>query len=115
VQSGESGNFELLSLPRGRYSIEVTVPRFKPWVLELVELGVGQRFRVVPVLELGDVVERVRVEAVVELLQTEKGSVESGVEEKSIRELPVNSRNPVSLVGLVPGMSVVSLGAGRHR
>ena len=44
------------------------------------------------------------MEARVELLQTEKGSLETIVEQKQIVELPLNGRNPVELVRLVPGM-----------
>jgi len=37
-------------------------------------------------------------------MQTERASVESVIEEKLIRELPLNGRNPVELVRLAPGM-----------
>lgn len=115
TKTSESGAFEIVALPRGLYSVQVEAPRFKAWQIKPVELGVGQRVRLTPVLEIGEVVQRVDVTASVEILQTEKGSIETSVEEKSIRELPVNGRNPVSLVALTPGMNISSLGAGRHR
>ena len=53
------------------------------------------------------------VEAQAELIQTEKGSLESIIEQKQIVELPLNGRNPVELVRLIPGMRY--LGARRDR
>ena len=64
----------------------------------------GERKRVSPVLEVGQISEKVTVETQVELVQTEKGSLESIVERKQILELPLNGRNPVELVRLIPGM-----------
>jgi outer membrane receptor protein involved in Fe transport len=104
----ESGNFEILALPIGPYSISVSATGFKSWVVERTELTVGERKRVSPVLEVGQVTDKVTVEATVELVQTEKGAVQTIVEEKQIRELPLNGRNPVQLVSLVPGVRFVA-------
>ena len=57
-----------------------------------------------PVLTVGEISDKVTVEAQAELIQTEKGSLESIVEQKRIVELPLNGRNPVELVRLIPGM-----------
>src|SRR6266536_3914611 len=98
------GNFEILALPRGPYSVSVSLVGFKTWAVVRTELTVGERKRFSPVLEVGEVTQRITVEATTELIQTEKGSVESVIEEKQIRELPLNGRNPVELVRLVPGV-----------
>ena len=77
---------------------------FKTWKLARVEVTIGERKRVSPVLEVGEVTEQITVEAAAELLQTEKSSVEAGVGQKQIRDLPLNGRNPLQLVTLAPGM-----------
>lgn len=110
--AGLGGNFEILALPIGTYSISVTFTGFKTWTVERAELKVGERKRVSPSLEVGEVTDTVSVQAQAELVQTEKGSVETIVEEKAIRELPLNGRNPILLVGLVPGMRVTGIKAG---
>lgn len=74
------------------------------------ELTVGERKRLSPVLQVGDVSEQVSVEASVELIQTDKSSVAGVVEQKQIRDLPLNGRNPVQLVSLVPGMRFLGRG-----
>ena len=102
--SDSQGNFEILALPRGMYSITAAFSGFKTWVVESAELTLGERKRVSPVLTVGEISDRVTVEAQAELIQTEKGSLESIVEQKRIVELPLNGRNPVELVRLIPGM-----------
>jgi hypothetical protein len=108
--SDGSGNFEVLALPIGSYSATVTLKGFKVWRLEKLQLTVGQRNRISPVLEVGEVTEQVTVEGVSELIQTEKSSVEGVVVQKQIQELPLNGRNTVQLVSLIPGMRYVSKG-----
>ncbi|HET8549343.1 MAG TPA: TonB-dependent receptor [Bryobacteraceae bacterium] len=108
--SDGTGNFEVLALPVGPYSVSVTAPGFKTWSLTRTEITVGERSRIAPVLEVGQVSEQVTVEATAEVLQTERSSVETVVQMQQIRELPLSTRNPVVLVNLVPGMRYLSTG-----
>ena len=104
------GNFEILALPRGTYSITAAFSGFKTWVVESTELTLGERKRISPVLTVGEISDKVTVEATAELIQTEKGSLESVVAQKQIVELPLNGRNPVELVRLIPGMRYLGQG-----
>ena len=113
VSTGPEGSFEVLALPIGPYSITVSLQGFKTWKLERLVLNIGERSRLSPVLEVGDVREQVSVEATTELIQTEKSSIEDVVEQKQIRELPLNGRNPVQLVSLAPGMQYLGQSGGQ--
>jgi hypothetical protein len=108
--SDTAGNFEILALPIGGYSVSVSMNGFKTWQLERVSLTVGERSRIAPVLEVGDVTEQVSVVGGTELLQTERSSVQTIVQMEQIRELPLSVRNPVVLVNLVPGMRFTGSG-----
>lgn len=108
--TGADGNFEILALPRGTYSVTASLAGFKTWVVEKVELTLGERKRLSPVLAVGQLSEKVTVLAQVEIIQTEKGSLESVVEQKQILDLPLNGRNPVELVRLIPGMRYLGQG-----
>ena len=108
--SGEAGNFEILALPIGPYSVVVSMTGFKTWQLDRIVLTVGERSRVSPVLDVGDVTERVSVVGGAPLLQTERSSVQTVVQMEQIRELPLSARNPVVLVNLVPGMRFTGSG-----
>ncbi len=111
AQTNDAGIFEILPLPVGEYSVTATMKGFKTWSLERTRLTVGERHRISPKLEVGEVAERVNVEATVELVQTERGAVESVVEQRQIRDLPLNGRNPVELVNLVPGVRFLGRGS----
>jgi len=102
--TSSDGSFEIGALPRGYYSVSVTFARFKTWALPRSELTIGERKKLSPGLELGELNEEVTIEASGELLQTEKAEVGGLVEEATIRELPLNGRDVIELVELVPGM-----------
>jgi Carboxypeptidase regulatory-like domain len=91
--SDAAGNFEILALPRGPYSVTATFAGFKTWILQRTELTIGERKRITPVLQVGEVSDLVTVDARAELLQTEKGSLETIVEQKQIVELPRFTRS----------------------
>ena len=104
LMSDEAGFFQAFALPRGSYSVTVTMAHFSAWRLSKVELVAGEHKRISPVLTVGDVKQEVNVEAGAELLQTERASVESAIEQKQIRDLPLNGRDPIQMVSLTPGM-----------
>ncbi|HYW41898.1 MAG TPA: carboxypeptidase regulatory-like domain-containing protein [Bryobacteraceae bacterium] len=108
------GNFSILALPIGRYSVTVKAKGFKTWEVA-AELTVGDRSRLSPALTVGDTSESVTVSGNSELLQTEKSSAETVVQMQQIRELPLDTRNPLALVSLVPGMRYVSTETGGER
>jgi len=106
----DAGNFEILALPIGPYSVTVSMQGFKTWTLKRIVLTVGERSRVSPVLDVGNVAEEVSVVGGAPLLQTERSSVQTVVQMEQIRELPLSTRNPVVLVNLVPGMRFTGSG-----
>lgn len=111
----EAGNFAVVALPAGYYSVSVKAPGFKRWEVGRVELIVGDRSRLSPVLSVGEVTETISVEDSQEILQTEKGSVETSIQMQSVRELPLPTRNPLSLVAMVPGMRIDNTQDGFER
>jgi hypothetical protein len=98
------GSFEITALPEGNYSVSVSFAGFKTWDLAKTDLTIGERKRVSPTLQLGDVNEKVTVESTAELLQTEKADTGGVVEQRTIEELPLNGRDVVELTELVPGV-----------
>jgi hypothetical protein len=86
-----AGNFGILTLPIGSYSVSVSMKGFKVWRLARAELRLSERKRLSPFLEVGDFTENITVEAAAELLQTEKSSVEAVVVQKQIRDLNSSS------------------------
>jgi hypothetical protein len=100
-----AGTYTAPFLVPGTYAIEVEMQGFKKWVRSDIVLEVNQRARVDVLLEVGTLEETTIVVASAPLLRTESSEVGAAVEEKAIRELPLNSRNFASLVYLVPGVT----------
>ncbi len=102
--SRSDGSFEISALQQGVYSVTVTFAGFKTWNLAKTDLTISEHKRVSPVLQVGEVNERVTVEAITDLLQTEKAETGGVVEQRTIQELPLNGRDVIELTELVPGV-----------
>jgi hypothetical protein len=100
-----TGSYTAPFLSPGTYTVEVTVQGFKKWVRGGVILQVNQRARVDVSLELGGIEETTTVVASSPLLRTDSSEVGTVIEERSIKELPLNGRNFATLVYLTPGIT----------
>ncbi|BCS35576.1 hypothetical protein TBR22_A48100 [Luteitalea sp. TBR-22] len=101
----ETGSYTAPFLNPGTYTVEVEMQGFKKWSRAGIALEVNQRARVDAQLEVGTLEETTIVVASAPLLRTESSEVGAAVEEKAIRELPLNARNFAALVYLVPGVT----------
>src|SRR5262249_494897 len=98
LTADDNGFFQAFALPRGSYSVVVTMPHFTTWRLSNLELVAGEHKRISPVLSVSDVKQEITVQAGAELLQTERASVETAIEQKQISDLPLNGREPIQMV-----------------
>jgi hypothetical protein len=102
AQADGNGNFQFTLLPPGHYSLTVKMTGFKTATLTMA-IEAGDRARADMRLEAGGTAETVIVEAQTPLLQSDNATVSSTVSEQSVQDLPLNGRNFVQLVQLVPG------------
>ena len=98
-----SGEYQVTLLPVGHYSITVTAPGFKTTTTPDLSVEAGDRAHSDAHLETGGQSETVTVEASTPLLQADNSTVSSTVGAKAMQDLPLNGRNFVQLVALVPG------------
>jgi len=103
AQSNASGEFQFTLLPVGHYSLTVKAKGFKTSTTANLAVEAGDRARADTHLEPGGATETVTVEATTPLLQADSATVSSTVTEESVQDLPLNGRNFVQLVQLVPG------------
>lgn len=101
----ETGSYTAPFLSPGTYAIEVNVPGFRKWLREGVILQVNQRARVDVSLEIGGIQETTNVTAGSPLLRTDSSEVGTVIDERAIKELPLNGRNFATLVYLTPGIT----------
>jgi len=98
----KNGNYVLSLLPIGDYEIVAAQPGFKTDV-RTAQLRVGDRSSVDFALAIGDVAERILVSAEAPLVQAESSATGAVVDNKRIREMPLNGRQFQNLALLVPG------------
>ncbi len=101
--SNGSGDYNVTLLPVGKYSVSVTLSGFKTSTTNNLSVEAGDRARADVKLEIGGSTETVEVEAQTPLLQADNATVSSTVTAKAVQDLPLNGRNFVQLVQLVPG------------
>src|SRR6202171_4497820 len=104
IQSDSSGNYTFVNIVPGRYKIEGEKTGFKKFVREPILVQIESGLRVDIPLQVGAQNEVVEVTSEVPLLQPETNSLGQVVEQRSVTELPLNGRNPLALVALVPGV-----------
>jgi len=100
-----SGNYTVPLLPQGEYRMEVSAAGFKRHVLEGIILQVQQTARIDVKMTVGEVAESVTVTADIAGLETENATLSKVVDNRSITNLPLNTRNVYSLVFLTPGVT----------
>jgi hypothetical protein len=113
----ESGLYSFASLPVGTYTITVEKQGFKTLQKTNNTLQVGEPLTVDGSLEVGAVTETVTVQSGAEQLQTANATIGNVVEQKAIEALPLNGRNPLTLLLLEPGVvqrSFGGIGSGVH-
>jgi len=100
-----SGEFRILGLSSGRYTVTARFIGYRPQT-EAVRLVIGQRARLAFTLEQGATeLETVRVEDErVRSVEVQRTSVSTPVLEAEIRNLPLNTRNIMSLAAVAPGI-----------
>ena len=102
-RSNSSGDFIFTLLPVGHYSITVKASGFQASVTKDLAVEAGDRARADVQLQVGSESTVVEVTASTPLLQADSATVSSTVTAKAVQDLPLNGRNFVQLVQLVPG------------
>lgn len=109
VSDGE-GRFRLVNLPPGLYDLRTALPGFQTTVRQSIRLTVGQEEVLRIVLKAGEVTEEVVVSAAPPIIQTTTSSISGLVNEKTIRELPLNGRSFEQLATFQVGVTRVQFG-----
>jgi hypothetical protein len=104
IETDSSGNYTFVNILPGRYKVEGEKSGFKKFVREPIIVQIESGLKVDITLEVGGQNEVVEVKGEAPLLQPETQSLGQVVETRSVTELPLNGRNPLALVALVPGV-----------
>jgi hypothetical protein len=108
--TGGDGSFVAPFLIPGTYDVAVELQGFKRHTHKGVVLQVNQRARVDAALEVGGMTETTEVIGLAPLTRTDSAELGEVIEERAVRQLPLNGRNFAQLVYLVPGVTAGQVG-----
>ncbi|MBV8829863.1 MAG: carboxypeptidase regulatory-like domain-containing protein, partial [Acidobacteriaceae bacterium] len=102
--TNSDGFYQFVNLTPGSYSVEVSKSGFKRILRSPVTVQTETTTRIDLSLQVGDVTQTIEVTAQTPLLQPETSSLGTVVDQRKTNELPLNGRNPLNLVALVPSV-----------
>jgi Carboxypeptidase regulatory-like domain len=105
VVTNDAGGFSLLQLDVGTYTVKITSPGHKTFTATSVKIDVGSTYTLNATLDVGNISENVTVVAGADIINAADAQLNNTVSQRQILELPLNGRNPLSLVLLQPGTS----------
>jgi hypothetical protein len=98
-----SGGYTLRNLSLGVYQVRAEVEGFKAAVRDGIRLTLNRTARVDFTLEIGEIAETVSVSAEAPLLEGSTNEMGTLIDERRVAGLPLDGRNVLDLVSLVPG------------
>jgi Carboxypeptidase regulatory-like domain/TonB dependent receptor len=111
VATDSGGRYNAPDLPLGNYEVEARQPGFQTEARIGINLTVGREAVVDLSLKVGQISERVLVTGEAPVVETTTSAMSALVDERTIRDLPLNGRSYDQLALFQPG--VVSMGAGQ--
>jgi hypothetical protein len=96
TQADVNGEYVLLNLPPGTYSIQVDAPGFSRLVQNHVVLNIGQDAQLPVNLRVAATTEQVTVESNAELIEPQRTSETTTIDTQRIENLPINGRNYIN-------------------
>src|SRR5215472_11358053 len=102
--SNSVGQYQFTGVRVGVYSVKATAPGFSAQVINEVQIDVQSRPSIDFKLPIGDATQTVQVESAAPLLNTQTADVGGVVQQRQIRDLPLNGRRYSDLALLEPGI-----------
>jgi len=90
------GEYRLLSLPPGMYTVTVSAPGFGKYETTDQQVTVGQMRDLPVTLQVGSVQTIVSVSSQAELVETTRSSTTNTIDQRRIDNLPINGRNYIN-------------------
>ena len=109
VTANDDGTFEISQLEFGTYTVKISATGYKTLTTNDIKVDVGREYPLNVQLEVGAITEEVTVTASGgEQINTSNGELSTTVSTQQIRELPLNGRNPLSLISLQAGANATT-------
>src|SRR6266436_7737777 len=106
VTSDDAGNYQFSAVPAGTYALNVSHAGFSSRRFESLEVTLNRTLTFNVELEVGKIEEIVNVSAELPLLETSSSSEGATITRREIEDMPINGRNYLDLLQLVPGVAI---------
>ena len=110
VKTDAAGEYAFPTLRAGHYSIEVTMTGFDPQTHEGMELDDGSALTQNFAMTIGSKQEITVVTGMADAVNTQTGEVSHVIDGDTVRDLALNGRNYLDLLGTLPGSVQAGLG-----
>lgn len=104
TKSNDAGFYNAQNLGVGDYTITASANGFKKAVRTGINLQVGQNAQINIPLDVGQVAETVEIRSEALLVDTGGATLGAVIENRRVRDLPLNGRNALALTLLTPGV-----------
>lgn len=104
----DDGTFQFPQLDFGSYTVTISVNGFKTYVSNDVKINTGRESVLSATLEIGDIQESVTITGGADIINSTTAELSSTVSPRQVLELPINGRNPLSLLNLQAGVNPTS-------
>ena len=98
VASNADGIYTIPSLPIGAYTLEVSAPGFETYEQKGIKLQVNDAVQINVTLTVGQVSQKVEVQADVSQVQTQQNTISQIMDQQRIVDMPLNGRDPTQLI-----------------
>ena len=110
VTTNDSGDWSVPNIPPANYRVRVEKEGFKTSEIKSLDVEIGKTANGSVTLSVGGTNETVEVSTLPPQLQTQEATVGQVIDQKQIRDLPLNGRNVLQLATLAPGVSPAQTG-----
>jgi outer membrane receptor protein involved in Fe transport len=103
--TGDEGRYQIPLLDTGSYEVRAALTGFQTAVRRGITLQVGQEAVIDLALQVGEISEEVVVTGEAPLVNTTSSTLSQRISQDQVSDLPLNSRNLVSLSLIAPGVT----------
>ncbi len=103
TSTAANGTYLMPAMPLGTYRLTAELPGFGTVVREGFRLGVGEAVTINLTMKVAVLQESVTVSGAAPIIDTKKSELTGHVDPEQVQALPLNGRNWLDLVSMVPG------------
>ncbi|WP_321474735.1 carboxypeptidase regulatory-like domain-containing protein [uncultured Paludibaculum sp.] len=104
-ETNSSGLYNFVRVPVGLYNVTIDKEGFKGVKRTGIELAVGAVVTIDAALTVGSTSESITVSGDLPLIETTRSQTSTNVDERAVKELPINGRNFLDFTLLTPGVN----------